>query len=429
MTPQTLALLVFIVTYVGFFTLSQWRGYIAMIGAGAVLALGLLTPDQAWASIPWAVLLIFAGVLVLAEALVASNAPKVAAEKIVRVSPNAGVAMMMLCVLASFVSIFIENIACVLIMAPLGAAIATRLKVSAAPVIIGIAVCSNLQGTGTLIGDPPSMLLANALKMNFNQFFFIHGQPSIFWAVQAGAVASMSILYLFFRNMKGDPGEQPVERVLSWIPLGLLVFLVVGLMWLSFQHNELDMKSGIFCFAIGLASAAWIHSHDKTETVKMLIRLDYQTFFFLLGSFVVVKSVEHAGWLISFASFIAEHAGTNLLTLFVLLISVSVLFSAFVANEPYLIAMLPVTATLATTAGIDSATNPVLHFGLLIGASLGGNITPIGSSACIVAYGYLQKMENEKVGFKDFLRIGLPFTIAAVAAGGGFLWLVWKPVP
>src|SRR5690606_29915166 len=131
---------------------------------------------------------------------------------------------------------------------------------------------------------------------------------------------------------------------------------------LSFMHNELDMKSGIFCLVIGALSWAYYHRSAPSETAKMLRSLDYQTFFFLLGSFVVVKLVEEAGWLEAFATLITNTAGSELLTLFVLLVSVCVVFSAVVANEPYLIAMLPVTATLAQAAGINLSESPLLHF-------------------------------------------------------------------
>jgi len=99
----------------------------------------------------------------------------------------------------------------------------------------------------------------------------------------------------------------------------------------------------------------------------------------------------------------------------------SVLLSAFVDNVPFLAAMLPVAISMSNTLNL----NPSLFlFGLLIGASLGGNITPIGASANIVACGLLKK-EGYKVTFKDFMKIGLPFTLVAVSAGYLFVWFVW----
>ncbi len=83
--------------------------------------------------------------------------------------------------------------------------------------------------------------------------------------------------------------------------------------------------------------------------------------------------------------------------------------------------MLPVAISLAAKLSINPS---LLLFGLLIGASLGGNITPIGASANIVACGILKK-EGYEVRFKDFMKIGIPFTLAAVAAAYLFVWFVW----
>jgi len=89
--------------------------------------------------------------------------------------------------------------------------------------------------------------------------------------------------------------------------------------------------------------------------------------------------------------------------------------------------MLPLVDALGGNMGVG-ATNMVLPFGLLIGSCLGGNITPIGASANVVAYGLLDRTEGEEINFLDFVKIGLPFTLAAVAAGAGFLWIVWMCV-
>ena len=99
----------------------------------------------------------------------------------------------------------------------------------------------------------------------------------------------------------------------------------------------------------------------------------------------------------------------------------SVLISAFVDNIPYVATMLPVLSAVTAQMGIEPF---LLYFGLLSGATLGGNLTPVGASANITATGLLRK-EGCRVQFKDFARIGIPFTLSAVLAGYLFLWFVW----
>jgi Na+/H+ antiporter NhaD/arsenite permease-like protein len=114
-------------------------------------------------------------------------------------------------------------------------------------------------------------------------------------------------------------------------------------------------------------------------------------------------------------------AGSNLFAGFNIILWFSLFVSAFVDNVPYISAMLPVTTVLAGRMGTFTY---LLPFGLLIGSCLGGNITPIGAAANIVAVGYLARL-GHKVSFGEFVKIGLPFTLAATLAGGAFTWLVW----
>ena len=103
-----------------------------------------------------------------------------------------------------------------LVIAPIAFELSRRLKTSPAPFLIGIAISSNLQGTATLIGDPPSMILAGRMKMTFNDFFFMQGKPGIFFAVQVGAVASFLVLYYLFRRYRQGVGEIPRGRIKTW---------------------------------------------------------------------------------------------------------------------------------------------------------------------------------------------------------------------
>jgi Na+/H+ antiporter NhaD/arsenite permease-like protein len=122
------------------------------------------------------------------------------------------------------------------------------------------------------------------------------------------------------------------------------------------------------------------------------------------------------------AGLIVSLSGDRPFTVYVLVVWFSMLLSAFIDNVPFLLAMLPVSRLVAGEVGM----NPhLLYLGLLLGASLGGNVTPIGASANIVAMGILRK-QGYTVRFGEFVRIGLPFTLAAVAAGTLFGWLVFS---
>lgn len=413
---------VFVVSYVLFIILPKYRTFVAAGGVVVLLATLSISPLHAFISINWNVMGIFIGTLFVADVFIESRVPAFLAEKIVSRSKSVKWAVLFICALVSFISAFVENVAAVLIVAPIAFALAEKLKIDPVKLIIGIAICSNLQGTATLIGDPPSMLLGGYAKMNFIDFFFFHGRPSIFFAVEIGALASFIVLYFFFRKNRQAVSAVPVEKVKSWTPTFILVGLVVALGFSSFIDTGFSFAAGILCMAAGMISLVWKLVRREGRFFSTLKSLDWDTAGFLAGVFILVGSLTEAGWIDRIADGLAHVVGGQLFMGFALIVLCSVLFSAFVDNVPYLAAMLPVTASLASRMGLSDPT--VLMFGLLIGASLGGNITPIGASANIVAVGLLKK-RGYVTRFGEFVRMGLPFTIAATLVGALFVWLFW----
>ena len=149
--------------------------------------------------------------------------------------------------------------------------------------------------------------------------------------------------------------------------------------------------------------------------------LDRDTLLLLFGLFIVIEGIRAAGVIDAVAGLFYKAAGNNPTLLYVLIVVVSVALSAFIDNIPYVATMLPVVQSIAGLMGVDPT---VYYFGLLTGATLGGNLTPIGASANITAIGILRK-NGEEVTTRDFLRIGVPFTLTAVIVGASFIWLVW----
>jgi Na+/H+ antiporter NhaD/arsenite permease-like protein len=438
MENQSLTLAVFALLYVWLIVSRRhrakaiWAGVIALFllpllfGGRSVLGprdLFRLNEAGSWASINWNVIGIFCGTMLVAEVFIYSGVPARCADVLIDRSPNVGWAILGVCAFASFVSAFADNTATVLIIAPIAMALARKLDVSAAPFVIGLAISSNLQGTATLIGDPPSMILAGHFRLNFNDFFWYGGRPGIFFAVQVGAVAGFAVLWLMFRRYRQPVVEIEPERPRSYVPLAVLVLMVGALAGASSVDPNFVWFGAATCLSAAAVSLAWLWRREREDALRILRSFDFRTLFFLGGVFMMVYALNKTGLVDRAAGLVASVTGTSVLGAFVLVVGFSMLLSAFVDNIPYVAAMLPLVDALGANMGI--ATNMVLPFGLLIGSCLGGNITPIGASANVVAYGLLDRTEGEEIDFLDFVKIGLPFTLAAVAAGSGFLWVVW----
>jgi len=372
--------------------------------------------------IRWNVIGILSGTMVLADLFIESKVPAVLADALIVRSSSAGWAMFWVCVLASAISAFVDNVATVLIVAPVAIAVAKRLEVSPVPFLIGLAISSNLQGTATLIGDPPSMILAAHEKMTFNDFFVFHGKPGIFFAVQVGAVASFSVLYLFYRRYKQPVAEIEMVQPTSWVPTVLIVVMVTSLACASKVDPDFKWFAGVSCMTFALAGLVWAWRVWPQRAKHILRHYDCSIMFFLMGVFVLVAALSQVELIDDVARLIGREVGDSKAGAFVCIVGFSVVLSAFIDNVPYITAMLPVVSKLSAIMGLPN--DYLLAFGLLMGACLGGNITPIGASANIVSLGLLRR-EGHHVNIVEFARMGLPFTLAATVAGAAFIWFVW----
>jgi len=229
------------------------------------------------------------------------------------------------------------------------------------------------------------------------------------------------VVYWFFRKQKSKIKLIPVEKIKSWFPTVLLVGLIVSLAASSFIDSEFSYAAGILCVIASVIALVWAKLNSRISVLKSIRNLDWETTFFLLGVFILVGSLTAGGLIEIIAGVLSGVVGQNLFLGYTVLVVIAVLISSVVDNVPFLAAMLPVAISMAQRLHVAPE---LFLFGLLIGASLGGNITPIGASANIVACSLLKK-EGVEVKFPQFMRIGVPFTIAAVSAAYLFVWFIW----
>ncbi|MDR1428771.1 MAG: citrate transporter [Spirochaetaceae bacterium] len=402
------------------------RKSLSALGAAVlVLLLGVVSPKAAFTElINWNVLMIFVGSLVIAELFIYSRVPAVIADSIVLHSPNVGLAIVAILMMTGIISAFVENVATVLVMAPIALALCAKLKLDPSYFMVGLAVMANLQGTATLVGDPPSMIFASYAGYGFNDFFIYQGRASIFFAIQVGMLAGALFFYVFFSSGKKHVDIEK-ETIVSLVPSILLLLMIGGLAAASFFFGGISFASGLLVIILAIIGILWykyICNKNNGELWKMVKGRDWDTVLFLIGIFVVVGGIAETGLLEDFAVFLSQIIGTNVLLGFILILGVSTLISGFVDNVPYIIVMLPVAAKLAG----DLSLKPELYmFALLIGSCLGGNLTCFGASANIVTMGILRK-QGVNMNFGGWLRIGLPFTLITVTASSVFLWFVWR---
>ena len=422
---MVLALVMFLATYVLLLLLPKYRAHIALASAALFVILGILPVNKVFFSINWNVIMMIAGTMGIVSLFIESKMPSLLADMIIARMPNVKWAIISLALFAGIISAFVDNVATVLMVAPVALTISKKLEISPVPSIIAIAISSNLQGAATLVGDTTSILLGGHANLDFLDFFIYRGKPGMFWIVQIGALASMLVLLWVFRKEKQRIEVKDRTVVEDYFPSLLLLVTIILLILASFipEENKPAITNGLICvglMVIGLLREI-IRSRNLISLKKTLGEIDYFTLLLLMGLFIVIGGITEAGVVDEISQLFVKVSGNSVFLMYTLLVWASVLFSAFIDNIPYVATMLPVTSGIASLMGIEPT---VLYFGLLAGATLGGNITPIGASANITGLGILKK-EGYEVGVKEFMKISVPFTLAAVTTGYILVWLIW----
>lgn len=457
MSPITItALVLFAITYVLMLAFQKIRPYVTVGSAIVFVVLGIIasaSPDafgegffaladgsysygftQALGEIDWNVIMMIAGTMGTVYLFIESKMPQLMSDILISKMPNVKWTIVALSLFAGIVSAFVDNVATVLMIAPVALAFCKKINISPVPSIICIAVSSNLQGAATLVGDTTSILLAKQANLDFSDFFVDSGKPGMFWVVQAGAIISGLIILLMFRkeNQKIEFNTRTVVE--DKFPTFLLVGTVVALIAVSFipykdaaaegQFYKPDITNGIICigfFLIGIIRELFIKKNK--EIVKNAFKeIDYYTIVLLAGLFVVIGGIKSAGVIDVIGNAIASLGSGSVFLVYTIIVWMSVILSAFIDNIPYTATMLSIVPVIAAEVGIEPT---LLYYGLLCGATLGGNLTPIGASANIAGIGILRK-EGHEVKTGTFMKYGVPFTLAAVVTGYILLWVIWR---
>ncbi len=418
------AIILFALTYVLMLIFSKYRPYIALASGLLFILTGMLPASDILASIDFNVILMLAGTMGLVSLFIESKMPALLADLVMEKVPNVMWAAVSMALFAGIISAFVDNVATVLMVAPVALEICRKLKTNPVPFIIGIAVSSNLQGAATLVGDTTAIMLGSALKMSFLDFFFYKGKPSMFFAVELGAIISALILAFLFRKEKGNiPKNTKRTKVTDFVPTLLLTGTILLLVCASFIPEKLDITNGcICCIVLFIGIVYKILKTKQVSTIKDTVKdIDFQTIGLLLGLFLMIGGISAMGVIDAAAQLLAKAGSGNLFVLYSVIVWASVVISAFIDNIPYVATMIPVIAGIATTLGIEPT---VLYFGLLSGATLGGNCTPIGASANITGIGILRR-EGYEVKNRDFFKIGIPFTLAAIIPAYIYIWIFY----
>lgn len=420
-----LAAALFVITYIFMIKFVNHRPLVVGISALVFIILNIVPLNTVWGAIDFNVLLMIGGTMMLVSLFSESLMPTRLADLIINKVKDIRLIILFLSMFAGFVSAFIDNVATVLMIAPVAMSLAKKLNISPVKMIIAISISSNLQGAATLVGDTSSILLGSALNMTFFDFFVYNGHMGMFWIVQISALIATAVIYIQTKDMRGKVDAIEVTKVKDMMPTYLVILMIVLLIFASFipQDQKIDILNGLICVCVAIFGVIYhLIRHKDSSIIKTVAsEIDFNTLGLLAGLFIIISGIENAGVIDEIAKLFINLADKPFL-LYTALVWGSVLISAFVDNIPYVATMLPVLSVISTHVPFDMT---VFYFGLLSGATLGGNITPIGASANIASLGIL-KEAGYTVENKDFMKMSVPFTLTAVLVGYILVWFIYR---
>jgi Na+/H+ antiporter NhaD/arsenite permease-like protein len=409
----------------------------AFLGVIGMIAFGVMTDKQAFQVVDWNVIFILIGIWIIATYLGKTGLPEYLAAKLLVLSKGSvPVFITLIGTAAGFISLLVDNVVVVLMMAPVLFAVSRQYKFPAYGAVLFIGLCSNFMGTGLLLGDLPPQLLHSVTGIEFGGFLWHSGRPSSFFVLTATYAVVVIIFYkIFARKMKGmsmnfNPDEQnPREHIKSPLFAGICSLAFV----LTIFGMAIRPVFGVHLGLITLCGAALLilmleifkKKLDTPNFEEILAELDWRAVMFYVSLFALVGGLEKGGVIEAVAQWLIPFIQSSLILGTTVVFWVSAAICGIVEHDAYILTILYVIRDLA--AGSQNIEPWPLYWALLWAGTLGSNLTIAGAPALFVAVNLGEKEDKRKVPLKEFfgytvtyvlLSLGVCFVITL------FLWVV-----
>jgi Na+/H+ antiporter NhaD/arsenite permease-like protein len=430
---MVIALTVFTLAYVAIASEKFPRHWVAVLGGGVLILFGILSPLEALRYINWETLGLLCGMFMLVSILNEAGFFRwLALTAVRRVNYHPTYLFVSLVFLAAVLAMFMDSITVMLFLSALTLQLCRLLKLDPVPLIIAEVCAANTGGAATLVGDPPNVILGTTLGFNFADFATHTGPVS--------ALAALTLLAAFYlvnrqalrsahtalteesvrgiEALRHDPLHVQLTRV-GLTGFGAAVLLLVTHHWLN-DVLHLEINAAVSALLPALVAFIFVRHDDRHKVFRKLLKEDAESLVFFAGLFVLIGGLEKVRVFEYLADILAGATASNPTGLVMALHWGPGMLSGLVDNVPLALAMSYVLKDLAQTPGMPALA--LMVWSLALGVDIGGNLTPIGASANVVAYSFMEK-HHGRVGWKRWLVIAVPPTLLAMMLASGLMIL------
>lgn len=391
---------------------------IAVLGAMAMVFLGVMTEREALSHVNLEVVLLLAGMMSLANVFARTGAFDWAAIKAAQLVRGDGfMTMCLLCVITAVGSAFLDNVTVVVLAVPITLSICRMLDVSPIPFLLAQVFASNIGGVSTIVADPPNIIIAAEADIGFVDFMLNAAPVAII-----GLVMLVGMLYLWFRKgaatteenratvMQLDAAAAITDPGLLKKCIAVFAFTIAGFL----THEILHVGPAI----VAVVAAATLVLISRMDPEDVLKQVEWTTLAFFTGLFILVGGLEETGVTVLVREWLVDVSGGSERNLAFLLVWFGGVTSAIVDNVPFTATMVEIVGGVSE----DSEGISPLWWALALGADLGGNATIVGASANVIVVN-LARARGYPISFMHFLRYGAVISALTLLVSTAYLWL------
>ena len=418
MFSQTaIVLSIFIVTYIFIISEKIDRTIISFFGATMLILLGILSQEEALHFIDFNTIGLLIGMMIIVNVLKTTGVFQYIAIKTAKLAKgDPWRIIMFLCIVTAVLSAFLDNVTTVLLIAPVTLVITETLEVNPLPFLVPQIISSNVGGTGTLVGDPPNIMIGSISGLGFMDFILNTGPIALVILI----VTIFIFKFIYGRKITVDEAQKKKllmfdeqkaikEKSLLIKSLSVLFLTVIGFS----LHEVMGLESA----SVALIGASTMLLLTRADIEVVLHEIEWPTIFFFAFLFMLVGGLEKVGLIDMLAEKITETAETNFFLTALLMLWGSAIISSFLDNIPFVATMIPLISKMSVMTSIDVTP---LWWALSLGACLGGNGTLIGASANVIVAGILEK-NKYRLSFIDYIKVGFPMMIISIIMASVYL--------
>ena len=426
------ASVILVLSYGVLFSEKLNRAVVVMLGAAAMILLGVLSFDKAIAGVDFNTIALLIGMMIMVGVMEKSGAFQFAAvfsAQVVKASPRGILAV--LGVVTAVLSAFLDNVTTVLLIVPVTIEITRKLKINSYPFLLMELFASNIGGTATLIGDPPNIIIGGAIGLGFSDFL-LKLSPLVLLVL---GLLVLGFDFFFGRKLKASgEAKKEVMRInaldcitdfsLLKKSLGVLILTILGFIAGERFHIENGTIALFFAaFLLMLYTAGLAHNERDAKVEEAFSLVDWTTIFFFTGLFALVYGLESAGVLEVLGNKALDLVDGSVKKATFLILWSSAILSAAIDNIPFVATMIPLLKTMEPSLGGREAMMPV-WWALSVGSCFGGNGSLIAASANVIVAGIAAR-EGRAINFLEFLIWSVPVMLISIVIASAYLYVIY----